>query len=135
KANARTHKTLRCRPVDRLVEERAVMRALPELEPDLDRRWVVRVPPDPHVRFDTNDYSLDPNLVGRRVEVRASQREIMAVALDTGELACRHQRCLAKNRTITALEHARALRQRRGEPERALMVEQRPLAGYDGLIA
>lgn len=25
------------------------------------QRWVVRVPPDPHVRFDTNDYSLDPN--------------------------------------------------------------------------
>ena len=31
-----------------------------------------RVPPDPHLRFDTNDYSLDPNLVGRRVEVRAT---------------------------------------------------------------
>ena len=30
KANARTHKTLRGRPVDRLVEERAVMRPLPE---------------------------------------------------------------------------------------------------------
>ena len=29
KANARTHKTLRARPIDRLVEERAVMRALP----------------------------------------------------------------------------------------------------------
>ena len=69
---------------------------------------MTRVPPDPHVRFDTNDYSLDPNLVGRRVEVRASQREITAVALDTGELACRHERSFAKNRTITALEHARA---------------------------
>ena len=101
------------------------MRALPAREPDVDRRWVTRVPPDPHVRFDTNDYSLDPNLVGRRVEVRASQREIVAVALDTGELACRHQRSFAKNRTITALEHARALRQRRREPERELMVEQR----------
>jgi hypothetical protein len=93
------------------------------------------VAPDPHLRFDTNDYSLDPNLVGRRVEVRAGQREIVAVALDTGELACRHERCLAKNRTITALEHARTLRQRRREPERELVVEQRPLAVYDGLIA
>ena len=115
KANARTHKTLRERPID--------------------RRWVSRVPPDPHVRFDTNDYSLDPNLVGRRVEIRASQHEIIAVALDTGELACRHQRCLAKNRTITALEHARTLRERRREPERELIVEQRALAVYDGLIA
>ena len=116
KANARTHKTLRERPIDRLLEEREVMRPLPAREPDLDRRWVTRVPPDPHVRFDTNDYSLDPNLVGRRVEVRVSQREIIAVALDTGELAARHERVFAKNRTITALEHARALRERRGAP-------------------
>ena len=129
------HKTLRAHPIERLIEEREVMRALPEREPDVDRRWVTRVPPDPHLRFDTNDYSLDPNLVGRRVEVRASQREIVAVALDTGELACRHERCFAKNRTITALEHARALRQRRREPERDLVVEQRALAVYDGLIA
>jgi len=96
KANARTHKTLRARPIDRLLEERALMRPLPAHEPDLDRRWVLRVAPDPHVRFDTNDYSLDPNLVGRRVEVRVSQREIIAVALDTGELACRHERLFAR---------------------------------------
>jgi transposase len=134
KANARTHKTLRARPIDRLLEERAVMRALPDREPDLDRRWVIRVPPDPHLRFDTNDYSLDPNLVGRRVEVRASQRDITAAALDTGELACRHERVFAKNKTITALEHARALRARRREPE-VLEVELRPLAVYDQLTA
>jgi len=134
KANARTHKTLRARPIDRLAEEREVMRPLPAREPDLDRRWVLRVPPDPHLRFDTNDYSLEPNLVGRRVEVRVSQREVMALALDTGELACRHERCFAKNRTITALEHARALRERRGRNEEVL-VEQRPLEVYDQLIA
>jgi Mu transposase-like protein len=136
KANARTHKTLRERPIDRLVEEREVMRPLPAREPDLDRRWVTRVAPDPHVRFDTNDYSLDPNLVGRRVEVRVSQREIIAVARDTGELAARHERCFAKNKTITALEHARTLRERRGQPGvDELIVEQRPLSVYDQLIA
>ena len=120
RANARTHKTLRARPIGRLVEERELMRPLPEREPETDRRWVVRVAPDPYLRFDANDYSLDPRLGGRRVEVRASQREITAVALDTGELAARHQRSFAKNRTVTALEHARALRERRGEPEPAL---------------
>ncbi len=135
KANGRTHKTLRCRPVDRLVEEREVMRSLPDRAPDVDRRLVVRVPPDPHLRVDTNDYSLDPNLVGRRVEVRVSQREITAVALDTGELACRHERSFAKHRTITALDHARALRERRGEPQRELEVEIRPLSAYDALTA
>jgi transposase len=134
KANARTHKTLRERPIDRLLEERRVMRPLPAREPDSDRRWVVRVPPDPHLRFDTNDYSMDPNLVGRRVEVRVTQREIVAVALDSGELACRHERCFAKNKTLTALEHARTLRERRGR-EDEIVVEQRPLAVYDELIA
>ena len=111
------------------------MRPLPAHEPDTDRRWVMRVPPDPHLRFDSNDYSLDPNLVARRVEVRASQRQITASALDTGELACRHERSFAKHRTITALEHARTLRERRGEGDREPVVQQRPLAVYDQLIA
>jgi transposase len=135
KANARIHRTLRCRPQDRLAEERQLMAPLPERPPDSDRRWVTRVAPDPYLRFDTCDYSLDPRLAGRRVEVSASQREITAVALDTGELAARHQRSFAKHRTITALDHARTLKgqrqQRRSEPE----VERRPLARYDALLA
>ena len=109
------------------------MRPLPERVPDTEVRWVARVPPDPYLRLDTNDYSLHPGLAGRRVEVRVSQREVLAVALDTGELACRHERLFARHRTVTALEHARALRQLRGgrkEPE----VEIRPLARYDQLI-
>ena len=68
RANARQHKTLRCRPVDRLVEEHRAMAPLPRIGPDVDRRWSMRVPPDPYLRFDTNDYSLAPRLVGRRVE-------------------------------------------------------------------
>jgi transposase len=135
KANARTHKTLRARPIDRLAEELRVMRPLPDRQPDTDRRWVVRVPPDPHLTFDTVDYSLDPDLVGRRVEVRVSQREVIAVALDSGELACRHERSFAKHRTVTALEHARKLRARHGQPGDELLVEQRSLSVYDRLIA
>jgi transposase len=134
KANARVHRTLRCRPIDRLIEERAAMAAVPAVMPDVDRRWVTRVAPDPYLRVDTNDYSLDPRLVGRRVEVRVAQTEIVAVALERGELACRHQRSFARHRTITALEHARALRDdrdQRNEPG----VEVRSLDVYDRLIA
>jgi len=133
KVNARTHKTLRARPIDRLPTELEVMAPLPAAAPDVDRRWVTRVAPDPFLRFDTCDYSLDPGLVGQRVEVRVTPREVLAVALDTGELACRHQRSFAKHRTITDLAHARALRAGREEPEPA--VEIRPLAHYDALIA
>jgi transposase len=133
RANVRFHRTLRCRPADRLAEELMVMRSLPERLPDVDRRLVTRVPPDPYVRVDSNDYSLDPRLVGRRVELRVCQRELLAVTLDTGELACRHVRSFARHRTITALEHARALRELRGAPPEP-EVEQRPLARYDALI-
>jgi transposase len=134
KVNARTHKTLKVRPIDRLADELGVMAPLPAEMPDTARRWVTRVPPDPHLRFDTNDYSLDPALVGRRVEVSVDQRAVTAVALDTGELACRHQRSYAKHRTITALEHARAIKAQRRAPAEAA-VEVRPLARYDALIA
>jgi transposase len=133
RANVRHHKTLRCRPVDRLLEEQELMAPLPGRAPDTDRRWVLRVSPDPHLRFDSCDYSLDPALVGRRVEVRVTGCEVLAVALDTGELACRHQRSFAKHRTVTDLAHARALRAGRAEPDPA--VEVRPLARYDALIA
>jgi transposase len=139
RANPRMHKTLRCRPIDRLIEERTVMAALPVAGPDTDRRWVLRVPPDPYLRFDTCDYSLDPGLVGRKVEARVTDRQVTAVAQDTGEIACRHQRSFAKHRTITALEHARTLKaqreQRRGGERDEPDVEVRSLASYDALIA
>ncbi len=135
KVNARMHKTLRVRPIDRLADEFEVMAPLPAQMPDTARRWTMRVPPDPHLRFDTNDYSLDPGLVGRRVEVTLDQRIVTAVALDTGEVACRHARVFAKHRTVTALEHARALRAgRRGVPAET-PVEIRPLERYDQLLA
>jgi hypothetical protein len=74
-----------------------------------------------------------PGASSRRVELRISQREILAASLDTGELACRHVRSFARHRTITALEHARALRELRGAPPEP-EVEQRALARYDALI-
>ena len=136
RVNPRMHKTLRARPIDRLVEERQVMAPLPAVRPDTDRRWVLRVAPDPYLRFDTCDYSLDPALVGRRVEARVTGREVLAIALDTGELACRHPRSFARHRTITALQHARTLKTRRVERRGAEPdVEVRSLDRYDALIA
>ena len=137
RANPRMHKTLRCRPIDRLIEERSVMAPLPALPPDTDRRWVLRVPPDPYLRFDTCDYSLDPALVGRRVEARVTDREVLAVCLDSGEFACQHARSFARHRTITALEHARCLKAKRQERRgaREPVVELRSLAAYDALMA
>ena len=44
--------------------------------------------------------------------------------------------CSRSNRTITALEHARALRERHGtRADDEVIVERRPLSVYDQLIA
>jgi transposase len=137
RVNQRRHRTTRAVVSVRLAEEQRRMRPLPEQLPDTDRRWATRVPPQPYLRFDRNDYSLDPRLVGRRVEVRASQDEITAVALDTGELACRHRRVFAGGLTFTDRAHQRALEQLRGERRRRRSepeVEIRPLERYDSLI-
>jgi len=140
RANVRLHRSLRERPVDRLARERELLRGLPEPGLDLDRRLVLRVPPQPYVRVDRNDYSLYPLLVGRRVEVRVSQREIVAVALDTGELACSHRRVFAAGQELTDPAHAQTLeRLRRGRYAAKTTagedVQVRDLAVYDRLAA
>lgn len=134
--NARVHRTTRAVVAERLAEEQARMRALPETLPDTDRRFVTRVGAQPYLRVDRNDYSLDPRLVGRRVEVRVSQAEIRALALDTGELAARHTRVFAGGLAFTDPAHQAALEKLRGERRRAREpdVERRPLARYDALI-
>jgi hypothetical protein len=130
------HRTTRAVVSERLAEERALMRPLPEALPDPDRRFVARVPAQPYLRFDRNDYSLDPHLVGRRVEVRVSQTELRAVALDSGELAARHQRVFAGGLCFTDPAHQHALEELRGarRQHRDVEVELRPLARYDQLI-
>jgi hypothetical protein len=65
----------------------------------------------------------------------AHRRTVTAVALDSGELACRQARIFARHRTITALEHARALRAGRRDRRPETPVEVRLLARYDALIA
>jgi transposase len=136
KANSRVHRTIRAVPAERLIEEKTRMRSLPARLPDIDRRQVIRVPAQPFIRVDRNDYSIDPAFAGRRVEVRVSQREITAVVLDTRELAARHRRVFAGGLTITdpahqtLLERQRTTRRQRHEVE----VEIRPLSRYDELI-
>jgi transposase len=136
KINRRTHRTTRVVVAERLESEREQMRPLPAKLPQADRRWVARIAPQPDQRFDRNDYSLDPRLVGRRVEITATQREITAIALDTGELCARHARVFAGALTFTDPAHQQALDRLRSERtgRRAPEVEIRPLERYDRLI-
>ena len=136
RANGRVHRTIRAVPAERLAQEHSRMRPLPAALPDCDRRFVVRVPQQPYLRVDRNDYSIDPAFAGRRVEVRVSQTEVLAVVLDTGELAARHRRSFAGGLLITDPAHQNVLElqraRRRGRHD--VEVEVRPLARYDQLI-
>jgi hypothetical protein len=137
KANGRQHRTIRGVPADRLRDERE-RSPLGDIQIDTDRRTVVRVPQQPLVRVDRNDYSIDPRLAGCRVEVRVSQTEIKATALDTGEVAARHQRVFAGYQTIIDPAHQDELERMRGRRrgrKQDVEVEQRPLSAYDALIA
>lgn len=136
RVNRRVHRTIRAVPVERLAEERTRMRALPERLPDMDRRSVVRVPQQPYLRVDRNDYSIDPAFAGRRVELRVTQGEVTAIVLDTGELACRHRRVFAGGLTLTDPAHQTQLERLRDQRRQRhdIDVEIRPLARYDALI-
>jgi transposase len=136
KVNQRVHRTVRAVPAQRLVEEKTRMRPLPARMPDTDRRTVLRVPAQPLVRIDRNDYSINPAFAGRRVEVRVSQSEITAVVLDTGELAAHHRRVFAGGLTLLDPAHQTRLERQRDERRQRhqVDVEIRPLARYDELI-
>jgi len=136
KANGRVHRTVRAVPAERLAEEKTRMRPVPARMPDVDRRQVVRVPAQPFVRIDRNDYSIAPRFAGRRVEVRVSQEHVIAVVLDSGELAARHRRVFAGNLTFTDPAHQTELDRRREHRRllRQVEVEIRPLSRYDQLI-
>jgi hypothetical protein len=136
KANGRQHRTLRAVPADRLEHERE-LRPLERVSVDTDRRTVIRVPQQPLIRVDRNDYSIDPVFAGRRIEVRVSQAEITAVVWDTGELAARHQRVFAGHQTIVDPAHQNRLevQRTRRRQRHQVDVEQRSLSVYDALIA
>jgi transposase len=137
RVNQRVHRTVRAVPTERLLQEQGRMGPLPDPMPDTDRRMVLRVPQQPLLRVDRNDYSIDPAFAGRRVEVRVSQGEVTAIVLDTGELACRHRRSFAGGLSITDPAHQTALerqRARRRGLRHDVEVEIRPLARYDQLI-
>src|SRR4051794_23980876 len=135
-ANARQHRVLGCRPVDRLEADRAAMLPLPPVAPAVGWKSSLRLPRDHYVRLDSNDYSVHPAAVGRRVEVAADLATVTVSC--AGRRVASHRRCWARHQTLTDPEHvaaARALRQEltaaRPQPDAALEVETRPLSAYD----
>jgi len=131
-ANRRQHRTLRCRPADRIVEDRQAMMTFPPVLPDPALRFSTRIARDHHVRVDTCDYSVHPRAIGRRVEVRVDLDHV--VVCFAGAEVARHRRSLAKHRTITDPAHIAARSTLRPRPTPAVVVddvEVRDLTVYD----
>jgi transposase len=133
RANQRIHGTTRVRPAEAIVEDRAAMMAFPPVLPDVSWRFSTRLPRDHYVRVDTNDYSVNPRFVGRRIDVRVTLDDVTATC--GGTEVARHRRCLAKHQSLLDVDHARVLRATRAEahvtPTIETMVEERDLADYD----
>jgi transposase len=141
-ANSRPKRVLGCAPAERFTADKAAMLTLPPVPPVTGWRFSARLARDHYIRLDSNDYSVHPSVIGRRIEV-VTDLARMRVLCD-GRLVADHERIWAKHQTITDPAHlaaAKALRRERitivrpaAEPE----VEQRPLADYDialGLIS
>jgi transposase len=103
KANMRTVRALKARPVDLLDADKAAMLSLPPLAPQVGLRLRIRLARDYYVRVFGNDYSVDPVAIGRIVEVIADLEQVR-VHLG-GRLVAQHPRSWGNALTITDPDH------------------------------
>jgi len=136
--NTRARRALGCAPADRIAADRQAMLGLPPVAPATGWRASARLPRDHYVRLDSNDYSVHPAVIGRRVEVIAGLDRVRVVS--GGQLVADHERAWSWHQAITDPEHraaADALRRRRVgvlRPVREPEVEQRSLDVYDAML-
>lgn len=142
KANARKMRVLGCAPNDRITADRAAMIALPPVAPEVGWRKSMRLPRDHYIRLDSNDYSVHPAVVGRRIEVHADLGRVWVTC--EGAIVADHARVWAQHQTITEFDHtvaAKLLRQGRGDLLRPVAdavtgeeIEIRSLGVYDQVL-
>ena len=111
--NARTRRALGCAPTDRITADRQAMLSLPPVAPVTGWRSSLRLPRDHYVRFDSNDYSVHPAVIGRRIEVVADLHRVRALC--EGKLVADHERIWAWHQTISDPEHVAAAKTLRRE--------------------
>jgi transposase len=111
RANTRTVRSIQGRPVDLLETDYRSMLALPPVAPPIGLTHRVRLGRDYYVRVDTVDYSIDPRVIGKFVDVTASPQEV-TVRCD-GQVVARHARSWAKHGVVTDPAHATTAQQMR----------------------
>ncbi len=133
--NTRTLRALGCAAADRIAADRAAMLGVPPVPPATGWRTCTRLPRDHYVRLDSNDYSVHPAAVGRRIEVVADLARVRVLC--QGRAVADHERVWAKHQTISDGQHLRAARLLRREriglvrPATETDVQVRSLADYD----
>lgn len=126
--NGRFRRHLECAPADRIAADRAAMMSLPPIDPgQLGWHAKVRLPRDYYVRVTSNDYSVHPAVIGRRVEVHADLERVRVTC--DGRLVADHQRCWAARQTITDPDHRKAADVLRREHRHVTAVGIRQSAG------
>jgi hypothetical protein len=103
RANARVVRTIKAAPVDLVDTDRAAMLALPPIPLHLGWRNKIRLGRDYYVRLDTNDYSVDPAVIGRMVDVAADLERVRVRA--DGRVVAEHCRVWARGTTVTDPAH------------------------------
>ena len=136
--NTRHRRALGCAPTDRITADREAMLSLPPVAPVTGWRASTRLARDHYIRLDSNDYSVHPAVIGRRVETVADLSRVQVFC--DGRLVADHARVWAWHQAISDPVHvaaAKALRRERigvlrpvPEPE----VEQRALTDYDDAL-
>jgi transposase len=137
--NTRPRRALGCAPCERITADKAAMLALPPVPPATGWQAWARLARDHYIRLDSNDYSVHPSAIGRRIEITAGLDRVRVFC--DGKVVADHERLWARHQTITDPVHAAAgrdLRRQRpagvlrpvGDPE----VEQRRLADYDAAL-
>jgi hypothetical protein len=111
RANARTVRSIQGRPVDLLETDYLAMLPLPPVVPPIGLNHRIRLGRDYYVRLDTVDYSVDPHVIGRFVDVSASPQEVSVVC--DGHIVARHRRSWAKHGVVTDPAHAATAAQMR----------------------
>jgi transposase len=135
--NTRRRRVLGCAPTERIAADRAAMLALPPVPPVTGWTSSLRLPRDHYARLDSNDYSVHPEVIGRRVQVSADLDRVRVHA--EGRVVADHERVWARHQTLTDPVHRTAATRLRtehaatvgaGRPA-ATEVEERALTDYD----
>ena len=112
-ANARTVRAIHGRPTDLLAADYAAMTPLPPVAPQVGLTHRIRLARDYYVRVDGCDYSVDPRVIGRFVDITASATEVEVRC--AGRVVAAHPRSWARHTVTTDPDHQATAAQMRRE--------------------